>query len=234
MARISRSLINLQGTLGDLTIVNSQAYGRHVRARKGTHTKVECNDSLKLNSGNALSVTSLASVWQNALRSIELYFVQPRLWEKIIGRMFATRSSTVSTLLHSLEGLDINAAYPFERLLPNLPEIEWKTTARNIIATMHCDSYPIFPTSLHADSYFYTLHIFWLNETGIRCETSSIETEWLPLKHEPLLFTLKLSKPSWAAHYTALLKLHAGTNNTDLPFLPAQGMKVIKCAEASR
>src|SRR5687768_13754564 len=129
MAKQKRSLLGLSGTLAGLTFVQSNAYGEHVRLPRGTIKPAPVNKVLQQNADRATKVTAIARPLHQCFKDMGKDFIQRQLWQVMMNRMFTAKTTSVYELLLSLEGMELNKAYPLEKIMGILPPV--KVTSKN-------------------------------------------------------------------------------------------------------
>ena len=83
MAKVN-GLIELSGTIGALTFVNSLAYPPHVRRKRGTLTKIILSDGMKQSAINLTFANQRAQLIYTPLKLFANGFIEGRLWSQLI------------------------------------------------------------------------------------------------------------------------------------------------------
>ena len=225
--------MKISGTLYDATFVNSRKYGRHVRAPRGTYKKAQVNTTLSKNASRADVVAQTAKVVHDHIKTIcAPYFKQSDLWPEFLKRLFKAESMALGDLLGSLTGLEMNSKYLLSTLI--VPQLFTAVSKRQLDIQLAFQHHPLFPKKIGADSYFYTLHLLFINQKGEAIDTDGIETEWVQLQDLVPQYELSFEMPAKAHYYILILEVAAGLNNVPLDVLPGKGMRVMEVGSVNR
>lgn len=226
MARNRSPIFKLQGTIYDLTFVESKAYGSHTRAPRGTHKEAECNETLTRNYKRTSVLNAAGSPVNRALKQACGNFIQRNLWEKILSRMRTCKSNEVVELLGTLEGLELNECYALKRFGDPV-RTEVKKGQKNLEVLLHRTEHPLFERKLKADCYYYELTIIWISKEN-QYTTESMKTEWISMADPPSSYAFAFKKPKAAQFYLLCLKLQAGKEQRVKDVFPAMGARIIE------
>ena len=226
MAKNKASFLQLQGTIGGLTFVQSKTYGYHSRLPRGTHKAAKLNGVLKQNSAATLKVNGAASPLLQEMKACYGSFAQSSLWQRMVGRMFKAASTAVNDLLFSLKGMELHERHPLSRLMqPPLLEIACpkKELRVDLIMQSHC----FFSKTVTQDGYCYELRVVWFDGKASRCESEAVETEWIQEQDAFPQYELVFEKPAWASHYVLVLKVQAGKEEIPVESFDAMAVQVV-------
>ncbi|RYF11958.1 MAG: hypothetical protein EOO42_20685 [Flavobacteriales bacterium] len=84
MAKV-RSIIEISGTLSEITFVDSKAYGTHARAKRGTYTPITLPDGMQKSAKVQTQVNQLAKVVFDAVNTFVPGFKNGKLWPRLLS-----------------------------------------------------------------------------------------------------------------------------------------------------
>jgi hypothetical protein len=226
MAKNKSSLIKLQGTFANITFVNSKTYGDHMRHARGTHTDAVLNEVMQKQAGNASPANAAAKVVHDHIQIIAVAFKQKALWQVMLSRVRSVAVPLLVDLLGSLEGLEINEAYPLDRLVA-LPRIGGSASSDTLLLTMETVQHPHFPDAIQTDGYYYTVHVLWVTADGENGGSEAIETEWIRFSEELPFYELAFDRPMEACYGVLLLEVRAGLREVAEVLMGGRGMRVV-------
>ena len=188
----------------DRTLVSSKAYGKHTRARRGTRSKVELNETLK---AHTLFLKAANVPARLVKREIDLYragFPSGQLWQFLVG-MFKTQLKMKLPLsVDQLFLKDIARDYPITRLLK-------QGMNRTIISSLDAIKitfeklYPQFRRQA-IDGYVIEVAVMFFDFEFMESTSDSSASAILPLNYADLLsFELNSGQPG--NRYMIALKL---------------------------
>ncbi len=228
MAKAKRSLLGLSGTIGGLTHVQSGAYGYHVRLPRGTIKPAHVNNVLEQNAGRAKKVTAFAKQLHYCFKDMAKDFIQRQLWQAMLKRMFAVKTTSVHELLLSMEELELNKAYKLEKILGTVPPV--KVTSRNNRVNIQMSPLPKpdFPGKGSGDSYRYELFITWIDGKGTRFEGDAQNSRWIGLEEDAVKLSFNFTKQKWVKNTMIVLKIDRGLKGEPDTRFAGTGMRVMK------
>ncbi|MCU7547554.1 hypothetical protein OCK74_00435 [Chitinophagaceae bacterium LB-8] len=226
MAKIVPSLISLQGTLYDVTHVNSKSYPAHTRAVRGTYKRAICNSVLEQNSMLTSLLNKAAKPVHDALKQLAGPFKQRDLWQQLLSRMRSASSPTLSGLYRTLESLEINKAYPLGRRVP-VPQVVVRSDKEGLILNMTAIGHPVFGKKVKAEQYCYELFVLWMNKDGQLCGIEHTGTEWIQLSAPVPICEFWIDHPTDGQYYILCLKLQAGQAEKEVESFAGMGMRIV-------
>jgi hypothetical protein len=84
MAKV-RSIIKLSGTLSDITFVDSNAYGAHARAKRGTYTPISLSEGMLKSAEVQKQVNLMAKIIFDAVKSFVPGFKDGKFWARLLS-----------------------------------------------------------------------------------------------------------------------------------------------------
>ena len=84
MAKV-RSILKLSGTIGEVTFVDSAAYGPHSRAKRGSITPITLAEGMKISSSNLNEANLRAKIIFDAVNEFAPGFKDGKFWSRLIS-----------------------------------------------------------------------------------------------------------------------------------------------------
>ena len=231
MAKLKRSLLGLSGTLGDLTFVQSNAYGEHARRPRGSIKPAPINKVLQQNADRAAKVTALGRQLHQCFKEMGKRFIQRQLWQVMMKRMFTAKTTSVYELLVSLEGMELNKAYPLEKILGILPPVKITSKNNRVNVQLAPLPKPHFPDNIANDGYRYELFVTWIDGKGKRLEGDVVNSKWINPEADAEKLSFNLTKEKWVKYIMVVLKICVGLKGNPDTRFGGMGMRVVKVGE---
>lgn len=225
MAKNIHPVFKFQGTIGGNTYVKSKANKGegYVRAQRGTIKPAVCNSVLEENSKRTSSLNRAAKPVHDAMKQLAGGFKQSNLWQQMLKRMRSASTSTLLDLYASLEGMEINSAYPLERLVPGTKVmVRWE--GAYLVARFTIPNQPMFARQLKVEAYVYELSAIWMDEEGRVCGTDRVENEGTLVLEQAGVCEFLIGMPEGARYYLLCLGLRVGKEGDDV----CKGMRVVE------
>jgi hypothetical protein len=122
-------------------IVRSKAYGMHLRAARGSRSRVEVNDAMKRHGLRLLASATPAKLIRDALNPFRTNFTGGQIWQKLLRHFARQAKEGRDYNVSGIKYWDLNNAYPTSRLMA--PTVKISRTAS--------------PDELHVEvSYFFS------------------------------------------------------------------------------
>lgn len=84
MAKV-RSIMKLSGTVGEMTFVDSTAYGQHSRAKRGSKTPITLAEGMKVSSSNQNEANLRAKIVFDAVNKFAPGFKEGTFWSRLVS-----------------------------------------------------------------------------------------------------------------------------------------------------
>ncbi|MEX2336627.1 MAG: hypothetical protein WD555_05095 [Fulvivirga sp.] len=206
-----------------LVEVNSRAYGRHFRAKRGTYKPAVLNEALKKN-GTFIGVRNkAASQFRKAVQPIAGNLVNGKFWPDLLSCFSSYYKEHDQLSWHALEGFEVNKRYPFDRFGVRFENgwMGWDDNGKLKIDANKINA----PKPHHNDFESYNLRLylqtqeagqegFTIDQTAIKVTSKGIEN------HEPLFFSRR------QGDLVVLVKLEGVKEGRIDDALQSTGMKV--------
>lgn len=227
MAKVNSSFFTFKGKLGGLVFVNNSIHGAYVRMPRGTYKAATLNDTLQKNADKAKKVTSISQPVYKALSAACGSFRQKNLWQMILKRMYTAASTEESKLVKSLEGLEMNEAYTYSRIVP-AQTVETRLERKTLKIVLGQQSHAVFPSSTEADGYCYRLQIVYLGDDCRWLTTTEDTSRWISYEEKripylPFSFVL----PQDAVYYLILIEVRGGKGGKAIETRKATGIQIV-------
>lgn len=209
-------------TVKEMVEVKSRAYGKHVRAARGSIKPVKLNDVFTENSKRVAVINPIASNVHTMLKSYAGFFKENMLWQKMVGLVHSSGATNTEELLTSIVGLELNSKYPLRRF-GNMPVIT-TTTAKGLQVSFASNESP----SIKSDDtiYCYDVIILFFTTKGIEKGHAMQRSKWFKRNEGLGTIEFVFDVPKQSNLYLICLRLHSGKNNVATDSLGSQGMRV--------
>lgn len=97
--------------------VNSQAYGNHLRAARGSKSRAELNDAMKKHGLRLLASAVPAKLIRDALIPFRTNFTGGQIWQKLLKHFALQAKEGRDYSVIGIENWDLNNEYPTSRLM---------------------------------------------------------------------------------------------------------------------
>lgn len=214
----------------DSTYVDSKAYGEHKRARRGTKSKVEVNDTFKVHNVLLSGANIPASLVKKAIDTYRSDFPSGQLWQFLVGMFKTQLKMNVPLNVDQLLYKDINTDYRLSRILKGGYNQEISSDPE-IVKVELGNLNPQF-RSQSIDGVLIEVIAMYFDFNSMEYTSDSSSSPIVPLKHEQeLSFDLKAGKPGDS--YLICLKLNGCIRDTMLTENSARSMQIIETGMVS-
>lgn len=114
MAKV-RSIIEISGTLSDITFVNSGAYGTHARAKRGTYTPITLAEGMKKSAKVQTLVNQLAKIVFDEVNAFVPGFKNGKFWSRLLSAFRQHQKANHSISYSALDLMEMRSDYPTSR-----------------------------------------------------------------------------------------------------------------------
>src|SRR5258706_370390 len=155
MAKLN-SLFKYAGTFQGVTVVNSRAYGQHIRKAR---TEFTLNKEMKASSVVMKQANVYAKAFKDAIDPYRRHFRDGQLWQRLVS-LFKTRLSKEGKVdFNVLDGEELNKIHPLNRIISTKTEVWQSEGIMKVSATSLVKQ---DPTHGRANGYQQTLIIFFV------------------------------------------------------------------------
>lgn len=225
MARLRPSAIRVQGSIFDVTVVNSKKYGVHLRARRGSKTPVTINDELQKSRNELLECNKPAKMMFDALRGEHK---DGDLWQRLLSLFRKQLKEDNSFSLSGFEHFECSTSYSLHQLLLNDYSITTKASTNKMRITLKLHNHPAWKKRNYVTGYRPEVILLFPDfETGI-CTKALAQSPIVHFKDElkPLRFDLPV--PAGQKQWLLLLGITACEKNKVIIAPTHKGMAVVK------
>lgn len=225
MARILPSAIKVQGTVLDVTVVNSRKYGRHVRARRGSIKPVTINDEMEKSKDSLLECNKPAKMIFDALRHEHK---DGDLWPRLLSHFRKQLKEDNCFSLSGFERFECSTSYTLHSLVLNEYAITVKASKNKMQVTLKFHKHPGWKKRSYVTGYRPEVTLLLPDfETGICSKVSA----HIPVVHftdalKPLRFDLPI--PVGQKQWLLLLSITACEKSKVITVPTHKGMAVVK------
>lgn len=220
------SLVELQGTFGNITFVNSPTYGNHVRAKRGTYKKARMNAACKKQSKVLVAANVPAKIFRDAILSYHKEVYDGKLWGRLRS-MFGQQIKNYGGIDFSkLAPFEIHPDYPLSQLLPLNVKIQKENGVLDV--QLSYDKHPEFSNVKGVDGYLLTAVAVFPDLKKKTATTVAARSAVIDLNGKVVPLNMKLQIPTRAKTYIVCMKIDGCTRGEAKIDLAAQGMRVVE------
>lgn len=110
MAKV-RSIMKLSGTIGEMTFVDSTAYGPHSRAKRGSKTPIALAEGMTLSSSHQNEANLRAKIIFDAVNEFAPGFKDGRFWSRLISIFRQQKKAGKNYSYHDFREMEMRYEY---------------------------------------------------------------------------------------------------------------------------
>ncbi len=212
------------------TYVDSKAYPEHTRARRGTKSKVEVNDTFKVHNLLLSGANIPASLVKRAIDTYRSDFPSGQLWQFLVGMFKSQLKMNIPLNVDKLLYKDINTDYRLSRILKGGYKHEISSNPDTLKVELG-NLNPQF-RSKSIDGFLIEVIAMYFDFNSMESTSDSASSPILPIKYnQELSFELKAGKPGDS--YLICLKLNGCIRDKILTENSARSMHIIETGRVS-
>ncbi len=229
MAKLNKGLINISGTLGGITLVQTRT-GPVARARRGTHKPATCNEKLQRENKRNNIVNTPAKRVNDVLLAYAKDFKKSNLWSDLLSKVRQCSSDVFIDLLRTMEGTEANPRYPFSKILP-CASAEVNVHKGVITLAMHLRGAPVFAMTQKPVQYCIEWHVLFIDDERAALPEETINSGWMDIAQPLQKFETSFEIPVMAKYYVVFAKVQGGKGEQFMEDRRAMGVRVMKVGE---
>jgi hypothetical protein len=226
----SDSILDLNGTYQQITFVKSRTYGKHIRARRGTHKKAEVNASLKESSGKLIGANVAAKIVNDAISEHRAGLKGGQFWQALVSVFKRQLEKNGSIDFAKVPTLEIHKRYKLERFITVDTKISVGPITHSLVVGI---SYPVHPDFSQSCISGYRLGAIGIftnvkeNKASSAAAYSSIISPDAPVS--PLEFRIPV--PEGSSDYIVCVKIQGCDKHCVVDVATTQGMKIVRAGK---
>ena len=178
MAKLRPSVIKLQGSILDVTVVDSKRYKRHVRARRGTYTPVTLNDKMTQSKERLISCNKPAKLIFNAICTEHK---DGGLWTDLLSIFRKQLKADKGFSLQGLLKLECSRLYSLDKVLHDQFSVEVDTKRKKMQVAVHLHQHPEWPKKDYLDGYQLSVTVLFPDFKKDRCKKETVRSSIVSL-----------------------------------------------------
>jgi hypothetical protein len=223
----SQSIIKLQGTLGELTYVQSRAYGDHVRAKRGTYKPAKVNASLKKEGKMVLMANVPAKIFKDAIDPYRGGISGGTLWPRLVS-LFRKQLKTDGKFDFSkVKRFEIEEPHPLARFINAQCTARLNKKTSKLALEIVYDRHPKFTSVKDIDGYMLTVIGIFPDLKKKTAQTFAQASKVFKLTGSLTSLLVKLNVPPKVKDYMVCLKLEGCINGIPANMRTATALGVI-------
>lgn len=219
----SNSILNLQGTLGGITHVDSRRYRPHIRKARSTSG---VNEVFKQNQQQITDANKPARLIKNVVDEYRQDFKGGMLWQWLVKYFKAQVKEEQLPDVTGLVGMEVHDDHHLKRFLTG--RLEWSLEANEEVLHFkinHMDR-PDFKRK-YPDAYSVSAIAIFPDFEGETADHSMITCEAIPLEEDLKDADYIFPIPAGTEQYLVILKLQAYTQNEICAGHSTKGMRIV-------
>jgi hypothetical protein len=224
----ARSIITLQGTLKDVTYVESKRYGYHARAARGTHKRAVMNDACNEVGEQVIRSNKPALQIHQTLRPYRTNFKGGSLWSRLISVFRKHYSKHGKFDFRVVENMEVHEEHRLEQyiLLDVSTFIDRKSSRLRV--TLDYQSKPIFARAAYIDGYCFTVIAIYPDLRKEAARATAVTSPVIDLKSKERQQSFTLPMPKTAKEFVLCVKLEGTEHGKITPGYTTKGMRIVK------
>jgi hypothetical protein len=202
MAKSKSAIFKFQGSIENLTYVNSKAYKPHVRRRKGTVTPVVLTGEMKENVTRLPQCNEQAKLVFHALRD-ERH--DGALWSRIIKLFFNELKVNGKVSVNCLLGLDCNLPHIMENVIASNYDFEVTKNKKKLVISAHLPKHPIYTDQIPRIGYHLRFVVIFPDFAKHKFRKEVVESPAVSYNTAPEAVQLEVAMPSAKTPYVVLM-----------------------------
>lgn len=224
----SDSVLGLQGTFANMTFVHSRTYGKHIRAKRGTHKPADVNDSFKETSRYLIAANRPARMIKAALDPYCENFKCGQLWQRLVSIFRIQLKERGLTDLTALEGFEIHKEYPLARFMQIKTAATIDREHSKLRITLTYEAPPLFKKARYIDGYQLSVIVIYPDMKAGIASTAMAMSPVTELKSKIRELHFELPLPPGVDEYVLCLKLEGMEKDRVPGSMPTKGMMFVK------
>lgn len=222
MAKVNNIVTHgLQGTLQNLTFVNSKAYGSHIRAKRGTHKPAVLNETMQESSNRLLQVNQIASL---IFKGISSEHKDGKLWTRLLSKLRKQLKEKNHIDVQCLLKLECHARHTLDKLLCS----HWNVTIagmtkRQMNIQLYLPEPPVYDKE-YMDQFQISLHVLYPDVIKSKLKKETTCSDILNKTSYPKQHSFTIPVPAKATAYLVFLKVTECEDGVALNYPHSTGM----------
>ncbi len=202
MARNISTVFKFQGTLGNVTHVDSPTYGPHTRMERGTYTPITLNETMKQCKDTLMNCNKQAKAVFDALKEEQR---DGSLWWRLLAIFFKRNKAGLKPNVGMLAGLECDAKHPLSLILGVPYKIVVERGSKTMDITVKLDQAPKKNDVKQLSHYQLQLVVLYPSFSKGRVRKEIAAGPMTLFSDKPGAVLMEVAAPSATAPYVVLL-----------------------------
>lgn len=224
----SNSIFNFQGTVQNVTHVDSKAYGKHVRSPRGTHKPAVINEAFKQSGKELVNANLTAKMIKDALDPHREGFRDGTLWQRLLSVIKKEHKHQRPSNLNVLEGFQLYKTNPLDRYLAPIALYHIDASNNTLHITIGYEAHPDFKRYKRIDSYRLKLVALFPNLKLKTAATAEISFAVIHLSNPVIELKATLPMPPQSDSVLLCLRLDGCIQGEPVNNQKTKGMAILK------
>jgi hypothetical protein len=212
----------LQGTLQNLTFVNSKAYGDHVRNRRGTFKPAVLNETMEQSKDRLLQVNETASLIFKSICEHKDGTLWPRLLSKLRRQLKETNHNDVLCLLN----LECDASHTLDKMLRSHCNVEVEIVKQQMNIAFTLPEPPVYDKR-YLKEFQASMHVIFPDLERQKLKKVIAYSDILHKTSCPKEFSFVIPVPAKSTTFAVFLKVTECKNGLALNYPQSTGMRCV-------
>lgn len=212
----------LQGTLENLTFVNSKAYGDHVRNRRGTFKPAVLNETMEESKKRLLQVNETASLIFKSICEHKDGTLWPRLLSKLRRQLKETNHNDV----HCLLNMECHAKHTLDKMLPSHWNVEVEIIKSKMNIALTLPGLPVY-SKRYLKEFQISMHVIFPDLEKLKLKKVIAYSDILQKTSCPKEFSFEIPVPAKSTTFAVFLKVTECKNGIALNYPQSTGMRCV-------
>jgi hypothetical protein len=212
----------LQGTLQNMTFVNSKAYGDHVRNPRGTFKPAVLNETMEQSKTRLLQVNETASLIFKSICEHK----DGTLWPRLLSTLRRQLKETNHNNVHCLLNMECHAEHTLDKMLRSHWNVEAEVVKRQLNITLTLPEPPIY-SKKYLKQFQVSIHVIFPDLEKGKLKKEIAYSDILQKASCPKVFSFVIPVPAKSTEVAVFLKVTECKDGIALNYPQSTGMRCV-------
>jgi hypothetical protein len=214
----------LSGTLGNLTFVNSKAYGPHLRRKRGSDKEAVLNKTMLESSKKLIHVNQMASL---IFKSISSEHKDGKLWPRLLSKLRLQLRDYNFNDVSCLFRMECHTKRTLEKMLIQLLDLKVEEmTKRRLKILLNLIDTPLYDKK-YLKEFQISMHVLYPDFEGIKLKKEVVCSDVLQKANCPKEFSFVVPVPVKTTEYAVFMKVTECEDGVALNYPQSTGMRCV-------
>lgn len=223
----SKSILDLHGTHAGITHVDSRAYGKHVRAARGTYKPAMMNKECEAASERLITSNTPAKLLNDALKPYKGDLEKGDFWQRLVKLFQKQYKQTGQFDFASIPSIEVRDDHRFEAIVTAHFDITADKAARTLTAAIRLQGRPHFRRASYIDGYRLGLIVIFPDLPKLKAPSEATYTDVIPLKSKERHIQLTVPIPRRSKDFVVCLRVEGCEKGEVNEQAKTTGMRIV-------